>query len=68
MTPAKYPAILFFAFAFALAWLVIALVTFTGVPTNSLHSSAQAWAFSVVIIVLGTFGATIAVDIWRAKQ
>jgi hypothetical protein len=56
MSPAKQPGVTIIVFAFALAWIVIGLTTVYGVPTNSLHTSAQAWAFGVVIAVLVAFG------------
>lgn len=39
----------------AFCFLIIALITWMGDPTNTLHTSALAWAFSTVIFVLGGF-------------
>lgn len=61
----KYPGIMFVALSFGLAWSVIGLVTWAGEPSNSLHTSAQAWAFVVVLGVLGAYGVSSVVDLWR---
>lgn len=65
MNPNKYPAILFIAASFVLAWITIGLVTWAGSPTNSLHTSAQSWAFVLILATLATFGLTSITDIYR---
>lgn len=52
----KYPAILFTATSFLLAWALILLSYLQGDPANSLHQSAQAWAFTVVLGILAAYG------------
>lgn len=56
MSANKYPGVLFIGLAFGLAWATIAFTTVLGNPMNSLHGSAQAWAFTIVIGVLVSYG------------
>lgn len=67
MSPAKYPGVAFIANAFILAWAVIGATTWMGTPTNSLHTSAQSWAFVVILGVLASYGASSVVEMWVKK-
>lgn len=63
--PNKYPGVLYVGASFVLAWLLIGAVTYAGTATNSLHSSAQSWAFVVVLAVLAAYGLSTVTDLWR---
>lgn len=67
----KYPAILFTAVSFSLSWAVILSVTAFGQSTNSLHQSAQAWAFTVILGILAAYGIgslNLAGTFWASSQ
>ncbi len=53
--PSSGTRVWFSAITVAFCFLIISLVTWMGDPTNTLHTSALAWAFSTTIFVLGGF-------------
>lgn len=65
MSPNKYPGIIFITASFVLAWGIIAFTIFNGDKTNTLHSSAQAWAFVVILGVLVSYGLTSLTELWK---
>jgi hypothetical protein len=67
-SPNKYPNIAFFTANMVGAWAVIGLTTYYGDKTNSLHTSAQAWAFSLVIAILAVYGLASTVLNWSAPK
>jgi hypothetical protein len=67
VSPNKYPGIAFITVAFSLSWGVIGLTTVYGDKTNSLHTSAQAWAFGVVIAILVAYGLPAVVN-WSVPK
>jgi hypothetical protein len=68
MSPNKFPGIIFIAVSFALAWVVVGLVTYFGLPTNSLHTSAQSWAFVLILAVLAGYGLGSISALWSTRD
>jgi hypothetical protein len=67
VSPNKYPGVVFIAAAFILAWGVIGATTGFGSPANSLHASAQSWAFVVVLGILAGYGLSGITELWARK-
>lgn len=55
----------------AFCWSVVAMLLWKGEPTNSLHTSALAWAFatSTAVIFAYVFGAVVDnINLYKASQ
>lgn len=56
-------ALIFAGLTEIVCWVVVGLVTVYGKPGNSLHESAQSWAFAMIGIVLAGLGFGAAMQI-----